>query len=143
MAQLVSGECVGEMALLGQPERTASVWALEDAMLLKVSTRVLDAALEEIPELAGLFNPITWTRLLQEKLRTMGLFSNLPPSTWRSWDGKYSGGTSPAVSTCSARTTMPAMECTSLYREACTSYPRQKASRAPPADSIGAPLSVK
>lgn len=79
MAQLVSGECVGEMALLGQPERTASVWALEDAMLLKVSTRVLDAALEEIPELAGLFNRITWTRLLQENLRTMGLFSNLAP----------------------------------------------------------------
>ena len=80
LTHLSSGAFFGEMALLGDGVRTASVKAEEDSQVFEISRDLLDQIIENYPTVATAVRNFYRQRLLATMMSTHALFSPLEPT---------------------------------------------------------------
>lgn len=80
LAQLGPGSVFGEMALLSESPRSASVVALEPAQLLLLARDELERAAEEAPELSAQLAAFCHARMHANLVRHARVLSGLPPA---------------------------------------------------------------
>ena len=77
LAHLSDGAFFGEMALLSESPRTASVIAAEDTVLFEVSRDVLAKVIKNFPSVEGILNRFYRQRLLSNLMATSPIFRPL------------------------------------------------------------------
>lgn len=77
LGELYTGALFGEIALVGGTKRTARVTAREDAWVLEIPARAVEAAATKHPKLAEVLAHHARTRLLANLVRTSELFRAL------------------------------------------------------------------
>jgi CRP-like cAMP-binding protein len=75
LAELGDGAFFGEMALLTDAPRTASVVSTDDAMLFEISRALMDEIVEQHPSVAEVLRRFHKNRLLTNLLKTSALFA--------------------------------------------------------------------
>ncbi len=78
LARLGGGTFFGEMALLSESPRSASVVALEETLLLQISRKVLDDVVKEFPSVKNVLLRFYRQRLLATLMATSPIFKPLP-----------------------------------------------------------------
>lgn len=80
LAELGDGAFFGEMALLSDAPRTASVIALEDTMLFEISRELMNEITAEFPQVEQVMKRFHRNRLLTNLLRTSPIFAPFSPA---------------------------------------------------------------
>jgi|TARA_B100000959_G_scaffold15512_1_gene15183 predicted acylesterase/phospholipase RssA/CRP-like cAMP-binding protein len=81
VAKIAEGSSVGEIALMGIRERSATVEAKVHCRLLEVSIKVFELAIQSVPEIAQLFSQIVEHRLPALKLRSLDILEGISDSS--------------------------------------------------------------
>lgn len=80
LAELSDGAFFGEMALLSDAPRTASVIAIEDTMLFEISRELMNEITAEHPQVEQVMKRFHRNRLLTNLLRTSPIFAPFSPA---------------------------------------------------------------
>jgi NTE family protein/lysophospholipid hydrolase len=88
LATLGSGDCVGEIALLYQEPRSATVYAASDSELLKIPASALDELFAADPMAQKQFLAYASRRLLSLHLASLPLFAGIDPGILREFDSE-------------------------------------------------------
>ena len=88
LATLGSGDCVGEIALLFQKPRSATVCAASDSELLKIPASALDELFAADPIAQKQFLAYASRRLLSLHLASLPLFAGIDPGILREFDSE-------------------------------------------------------
>jgi len=88
LGTLGSGDCVGEIALLFQKPRSATVYAASDSELLKIYATTLDQLFSTHPTLGKQFLACASRRLLSLHLASLPIFSGIDPEILREFDSE-------------------------------------------------------
>jgi CRP-like cAMP-binding protein len=89
LADLADGAFFGEMALLSDAPRTASVIALEETMLFEISRELMEDITREYPSVEQVMKRFHRNRLLTNLLRTSPIFAPFSPSDKKSLIEKF------------------------------------------------------
>jgi CRP-like cAMP-binding protein len=89
LAELSDGTFFGEMALLSDAPRTASVIATEDTMLFEISRDLMNEITKEYPSVEQVMKRFHRNRLLTNLLRTSPIFAPFSPSDKRALIEKF------------------------------------------------------
>jgi CRP-like cAMP-binding protein/predicted acylesterase/phospholipase RssA len=88
LATLGSSDCVGEIALLFQKPRSATVYAASDSELLKIPASALDELFAAHPTAQQQFLVFASRRLLSLHLASLPLFAGIDPAILREFDSE-------------------------------------------------------